>query len=190
MPTLSQITKVGAFSNDVAAQINDNFTALNAASGTGAPTGTGAAVLATSPTITTPTITTPTITNPTVTTGTFTSPTLVTPALGVATATSVAASGKLVGASLNFVPAASETGANNALVAALAGGPALAAGVILMVQLAHSLQAGANTINYNGAGVKDIKSSRNAANNIGTAYAATGIINLVYDGTSFLDLNQ
>jgi len=51
-------------------------------------TGTGSLVFATSPTLTTPTIT-----NPTVSTGTFTSPTLVTPAIGVATGTSLTATG-------------------------------------------------------------------------------------------------
>jgi hypothetical protein len=56
-------------------------------------TGTGVLVFATSPTLTTPILTTPTITNPTVSTGTFTSPTLVTPAIGVATGTSLTATG-------------------------------------------------------------------------------------------------
>jgi hypothetical protein len=56
-------------------------------------TGTGLLVFATSPTLTTPTLTTPTITNPTVSTGTFTSPALVTPAIGVATGTSLTATG-------------------------------------------------------------------------------------------------
>ena len=51
-------------------------------------TGTGSLVFATSPTLTTPTIT-----NPTVSTGTFTSPALVTPAIGVATGTSLTATG-------------------------------------------------------------------------------------------------
>jgi hypothetical protein len=51
-------------------------------------TGTGSLVFATSPALTTPTIT-----NPTVSTGTFTSPTLVTPAIGVATGTSLTATG-------------------------------------------------------------------------------------------------
>ena len=51
-------------------------------------TGTGVLVFGTSPTLTTPTIT-----NPTVSTGTFTSPTLVTPAIGVATGTSLTATG-------------------------------------------------------------------------------------------------
>jgi hypothetical protein len=51
-------------------------------------TGTGVLVFATSPTLTTPIIT-----NPTVSTGTFTSPALVTPAIGVATGTSLTATG-------------------------------------------------------------------------------------------------
>jgi hypothetical protein len=54
-------------------------------------TGTGSLVFAT-----TPTLTTPIITNPTVSTGTFTSPALVTPAIGVATGTSLTASGSIV----------------------------------------------------------------------------------------------
>jgi hypothetical protein len=53
-------------------------------------TGTGVLVFATSPTLATPTIT-----NPTVSTGTFTSPALVTPAIGVATGTSLAATGAI-----------------------------------------------------------------------------------------------
>ena len=53
-------------------------------------TGTGSLVFATSPTLVTPTIT-----NPTVTTGTFTSPALVTPAIGVATGTSLTATGTI-----------------------------------------------------------------------------------------------
>jgi hypothetical protein len=51
-------------------------------------TGTGLLVFATSPTLTTPIIT-----NPAVSTGTFTSPALVTPAIGVATGTSLTATG-------------------------------------------------------------------------------------------------
>jgi hypothetical protein len=51
-------------------------------------TGTGVLVFGTSPTLTTPTIT-----NPTVSTGTFTSPALVTPSIGVATGTSLTATG-------------------------------------------------------------------------------------------------
>jgi len=57
-------------------------------------TGTGSLVLATSPTIATPTLT-----NPTVTTGSFTSPVLTTPAIGVATGTSLAVTGKVTSSS-------------------------------------------------------------------------------------------
>lgn len=54
-------------------------------------TGTGLLVFNT-----TPTLVTPVITNPTVSTGTFTSPALVTPAIGVATGTSLTATGAIV----------------------------------------------------------------------------------------------
>lgn len=77
-------------------------------------TGTGLLVFATSPTLTTPTITTPTITNPTVTTGTFTSPALVTPAIGVATGTSLTATGVI--ASTGTAGVGYATGAGGAVV--------------------------------------------------------------------------
>ncbi len=89
---------------------------------------------------------------------------------------------------------ASETGANNAIAGALVDAVAvavpLATGLKVVVQLAHTLQAGANTFNLNGGGALGIKSSRNVANNIGTAYAATGVIILLYDGTRWLDVSQ
>jgi hypothetical protein len=76
-------------------------TSANLAAALTDETGTGANVFATSPTIATPNITNPsvstgTFTNPTVSTGTFTSPTLVTPAIGVATGTSLVATGTIV----------------------------------------------------------------------------------------------
>lgn len=90
----------------------------------------------------------------------------------------------------NFI--ATETGANNAIVGALVDCDALAvplvAGLHVVVKLAHTLQAGANTFALNAV-VKNIKSHLNAANNIGTAYAATGVIDLVYDGTQWLDMS-
>jgi hypothetical protein len=79
-------------------------------------TGTGVLVFATSPTLTTPTLTTPTITNPTVSTGTFTSPTLVTPAIGVATGTSLTATG--VVASTGTAGVGYATGAGGAVTQA------------------------------------------------------------------------
>jgi hypothetical protein len=68
-----------------------SFTSANLLAALTDETGTGAAVFGTSPTIATPIIT-----NPTVSTGTFTSPALVTPAIGVATGTSLTATGTLV----------------------------------------------------------------------------------------------
>ena len=83
---------------------------------------------------------------------------------------------------------ASETGANNALVAT---GPAIAVGMIITIALAHSLQAtSGNTLNYNSAGAVAIKSHYNVANNQTTAYAATGVIQLLWNGTNFLDMAQ
>lgn len=89
---------------------------------------------------------------------------------------------------------ASETGANNAIAGALldAAGVAVpqAAGLKVTVKLGHTLQAGANTFALNGAAAAAIKSSRNVANDIGTAYAATGIVTLLFDGTRYLDVSQ
>lgn len=109
------------------------------------------------------------------------------------TAPTVNTTGGLVTAiATNYIP--SETGANNALVAALlnATGAAvpLTQGLRILIQLGHTLQAGANTLNFNGAGVKNIKSHFNIANNIATAYAATGAIDLLYDGTQWCDMSQ
>lgn len=88
---------------------------------------------------------------------------------------------------LNYI--ATENGSNNA-IASPAGGPDLATGLTITVDLAHTLQAGANTFAYNGGAALDIKSHFNVSNNIAAAYAATGFITLVYDGTRWLDLSQ
>lgn len=91
---------------------------------------------------------------------------------------------------------ASETGANNAIAGALldAAGTAIpqASGLVVTVKLGHTLQAGANTFALNGASAVSIKSARNPANNIGTAWAATGTIRLLYDSTGpyYLDMSQ
>ncbi len=89
---------------------------------------------------------------------------------------------------------ATETGANNAIVGALtdAGGTnvPLVAGLRVAVKLAHTLQAGANTFDFNGGGAVAIKMSTNAASDLGTAYAATGIIELMWDGTAWLCMSQ
>jgi hypothetical protein len=108
------------------------------------------------------------------------------------TAGAVGTAAVTAGQTENYI--ASETGANNAIAGALtdpAGtAVALAAALKVTVKLAHTLQAGANTFALNGGAAKSIKSSRNASNNIGTAYAAGGVIALVYDGTQWLDLSQ
>jgi hypothetical protein len=66
--------------------------------------------------------------------------------------------------------------------------------MIVSVVLGHSLQAGANTFAYAGGSALNIKSSRNPANNIGTAYVSTGVVNLMYAVISstgtWLDLSQ
>lgn len=87
-----------------------------------------------------------------------------------------------------------EGGANNAITCNLvdqAGtGLTLAAGLKITLLLAHSLQAGGNTLAINGGATKAIKSHRNPANDIGTAYVSGGIIELIYDGTQWQDLSQ
>lgn len=84
---------------------------------------------------------------------------------------------------------ATETGANNAIAGTLTG-VTLAAGLQVVIKLAHTLQAGANTFNLNAGGAVAIKSHFNSANNLGTAYAATGVITVLYDGTSWLDMSE
>jgi hypothetical protein len=108
---------------------------------------------------------------------------------GTYTAWTINAAGDQGAAGASFVT--SETGASNALVATLAG-VVPANGVCIILQLSHSLQAGANTLNLNTYGVVSIKSSRNPSNNIATAYAATGRILLCYtsSGPAWLDMSQ
>jgi hypothetical protein len=87
---------------------------------------------------------------------------------------------------LNFV--LSETGANNAIIGSLSN-VTLAAGTCLYIRLAHTLQAGANTFNFNSGGAAAIKSSRSLGN-IGTPYSVGGVPHLCYDGTQWLDMSQ
>jgi hypothetical protein len=83
----------------------------------------------------------------------------------------------------------SETGAANAIAGTLAG-ISLATGLQVTVVLAHTLQAGADTFAYNGGAAVAIKSRRNTANNIATAYAAAATITLLYDGSVWEDTSQ
>jgi hypothetical protein len=96
------------------------------------------------------------------------------------------------GLAANYVAAG---GANNAITVSLvdsaAGNVALAAGLRLLVNLGiYTLQAGGNTIALNGGATKAIKKHTNPANDIGTAYVAGSIIDVVYDGTQWQDLAQ
>lgn len=92
---------------------------------------------------------------------------------------------------MNYI--ASETGSNNAIAGALTdangNNVTLAAGLRVLVKLAHSLQAGANTFVFNTVS-KNITSHRNTGNNIGTAYVSGGIIEMIYDGTQWQDMSQ
>lgn len=110
-----------------------------------------------------------------------------------ATAPTVNSTGQIrLGVTSNFI--ATETGSNNAIAGALTdesgGNVPLTTGLRVTVALAHTLQAGANTFAFNGGSAASIKSHNNAATDIGTAYAATGYIDLVYNGTVWLDMSQ
>lgn len=87
-----------------------------------------------------------------------------------------------------------EGGANNAITAnfvdAAGGSLTLAAGLRVLLKLAHSLQAGANTLAINGGSTKAIKKHTNPANDIGTAYVSGSIVDLTYDGTQWQDMSQ
>jgi len=86
-----------------------------------------------------------------------------------------------------------ETGTNNAWAIALtdASGNAvsLVAGLEVCVQSTHTLQAGANTLSFNGT-AKNIKSHLNSGNNIATAHSGPGIGCFMYDGTGWEDLSE
>jgi hypothetical protein len=70
----------------------------------------------------------------------------------------------------NYV--SSETGAANAIVGSLPQYNGLYDGTCVTVNLAHNLQAGANTFSLNTSGVLAIKSHLNPSNNIAAAYTA------------------
>ena len=89
----------------------------------------------------------------------------------------------VIGGPQNYI--ASETGAANAIVAAI---PVQLAsnGLRVSVKLAHGLQVGSQHA-QRGA---PIKSSSNPASNIATAYVAGGIFTAIYDGANYLDTSQ
>lgn len=95
-----------------------------------------------------------------------------------------------IDASLGSNYIATENGANNAIACAAGSGPALQAGLLVTIQLAHSLQAGANTFAYNGGAAVAIKEGTNAANNLGAGVVATALVSLQYDGTVWRLIGQ
>lgn len=82
---------------------------------------------------------------------------------------------------------ATESGANNALVAALlnAAGAAVtvAAGLRVSIKLAHSLQAGANTFNLNSHGTDSVKKTSNPATDLSVTAVSGSILTMIFDGT-------
>lgn len=86
---------------------------------------------------------------------------------------------------------ATEGGANNAITGTLTG-VATGDGLCVSIQLAHTLQAGANTFALNGGSAVAIKSAKNTANNIAAGWAATGRPLLCYSSTLpvWLDMSQ
>jgi hypothetical protein len=81
-----------------------------------------------------------------------------------------------------------DTGANNALVITLPGLPQTA-GIHVAIKLAHSLQIGANTIALNGGTPVAIQGAKTLAN-ITAGYVSGGTINVLFDGTRYVDISQ
>jgi hypothetical protein len=82
---------------------------------------------------------------------------------------------------------ASETGANNGLVAALldesGNAVTVAAGLRVSIKLGHSLQAGANTFNLNSHGTDSIKKTSNPATDLSVTAVSGSILTMIFDGT-------
>lgn len=85
----------------------------------------------------------------------------------------------------------SETGTANTLAGALlnvAGEKVtLAEGLRILVKSANALQSGANTFNLNAGGTKAIVSP--SGRNLKTVWAAGSMLDMVYDGTSWVLIN-
>lgn len=76
------------------------------------------------------------------------------------------------------------------LVDASGNNVTVAVGLRITLALASTLQAGANTLNLNGHGADSIKMHTNSATDLGTGYAATGVVDLLFNGTVWLDMSQ
>lgn len=85
-----------------------------------------------------------------------------------------------------------DTGAANALVGTLTtidgSSVALNAGLRVTLKTSNALQAGANTFNLNGGGVKDITTT--SLRNLKTIVVAGAILDMVYDGTRWQILSN
>lgn len=87
----------------------------------------------------------------------------------------------------NWIPV--ENGANNAIATSAGSGPALTTGLQVTILLAHSLQAGANTLAYNGGSAVAIKQNTNPATDLGTAYVVGGVITCLYTGSVWVEMS-
>lgn len=94
------------------------------------------------------------------------------------------------GESMNYI---TDTGAANALVGSLTAidgsNITVQDGLRVLVKTANALQAGANTFNLNGGGVKDIVKGR-SGNNLQSAVLAGAILDMVYNGTKWLIIGE
>jgi len=92
----------------------------------------------------------------------------------------------------NFI--STETGANNALIAALVDANsvpvAITEGLSIYLKISHTLQAGGNTLNLNSSGNKAIVKHSNYGANLTSGYIANSVINLVYANGNWLDMSQ
>ncbi len=93
---------------------------------------------------------------------------------------------------VNYI--ATESGANNALVASLldASGASVtvAAGLAIAIKCAHTLQAGANTLNLNGHGTDSIKKASAPGTDVAVVAASGSIIHMIFDGTVWQVVGQ
>ncbi len=93
---------------------------------------------------------------------------------------------------INYI--ATETGANNALVAALldASGNSVtvAAGLAIALKSSHTLQAGANTLNLNGHGTDSIKKASAPGTDVAVVAANGSILHMIFDGTVWQMVGQ
>ncbi len=76
------------------------------------------------------------------------------------------------------------------LVDAAGNNVTVQAGLRIVLILQAGLQAGGNTLNLNGHGNDNIKMATAPANDLGTAYATGGLVDLMFNGTSWLAMAE